>query len=84
MDGVAKLVKLRHSVTILHVKMEVRAKVHVQTWINVTQINLKMAGNVLITIPDILVFVHLDTWVNIVIQKITVFTIRVMDMGLVH
>jgi hypothetical protein len=29
MDGVAKLVKLRHSVTILHVKMEVRAKVHV-------------------------------------------------------
>ena len=29
MDGVAKLVKLRHSVTMLHVKMEARVKVQI-------------------------------------------------------
>jgi hypothetical protein len=53
-------------------------------WIIVIKLNVKMAGNALITIPDLLVFVNLDTWVNIVRQKITVFTIRVMDMGIVH
>jgi arginine deiminase len=42
-----------------------------------------MAGNASITIPDLHVIVHLDTWVIFVRQKITVFTIRVMDMGIV-
>ena len=77
MDGVATLVNQRQNVTVPHVKMEVRVKVqiiihfaavnlagqdvHVQKWIIATQINVKMAGNASITIPDLLVIVNLDT-----------------------